>query len=201
MIGSEGAHAGVTCTSTVAGRAIKGAMRIGPLLLAALLAFSAGGVAVAADAERSTPSGLPVPRYVSLKVDPAFARAGPSEDHRVLWVYHARGLPVQVVAETQFWRRICDPQGSLVWVHTRVIDGRRTVMQTQKANIPLRASPKPNARIRAYMVPRSIGALDRCSGGWCKVKVGSVEGWAPEGALWGTATAPQCRPAGIAQQR
>lgn len=201
MIGSEGAHAGVRCTSTVASRAIKGAMRTGRLLLAVLMALAAGEIAAAADVERSTPSGLPVPRYVSLKVDTAFARAGPSEDHRVLWVYHARGLPLQVVAETQFWRRICDPEGSLVWVHTRVIDGRRTVMQTQKNYLPLRTSPKSGARVRAYMAPRSIGALDRCNDGWCKVKVGSVEGWAPEGALWGTAKAPQCRRTGIAQQR
>lgn len=201
MIGSEGANAGVTGTSTVAGRAIKGGTRIKRLMLAVLLVLAAGEIAVAANAERATPSGLPVPRYVSIKVDPAFARAGPSEEHRVLWVYHARGLPVQVVAENQFWRRICDPEGSLAWVHTRVIDGRRTVMQTQAANVPLRASPRPNARIRAYMVPRALGALDRCKDGWCKIKVGSVEGWVPEGALWGSAPASQCRSGGVAKLR
>jgi hypothetical protein len=61
------------------------------------------------DKERVTPSGLSVPRYVSLKFDPVNARAGPSDDHRLLWVYHARGMPVQVIAETVEWRRICDP--------------------------------------------------------------------------------------------
>lgn len=197
MIGSEGANAGTNCTSTVANAAIKGGKRAGSILLTAMLMLVAVDVARAAAAERATPSGLPVPRWVSIKVDPARARAGPSEDHRVLWIYHARGVPVQVVAENQFWRRICDPEGGLAWVHSRVVDGKRTVMQMQAANLPLRAGPKDNARVRAYLVPRSVASLDRCKDGWCLVKVGSVEGWAPEKTLWGTTQTPQCRASGL----
>jgi hypothetical protein len=99
------------------------------VVLSLAIALTAAGSVSAADKERPTPSGYPVPRYISIKVDPANARSGPSEDHRLLWVYHAKGLPVQVVAENQTWRRICDPEGGLAWVHMRVTDGRRTVMQ------------------------------------------------------------------------
>ena len=161
------------------------------LKLTALLILAAGSAWVAPD--RPTPSGLPVPRYVALKFDTVNARAGPGDDHRLLWVYHARGLPVQVVAENQFWRRICDPDGGLAWVHMRVTDGRRTVMQTRPQALALRTSPRASAAVRAYMAPRSVGQLDRCKGGWCKIKVAGYEGWAPEGGLWGTAAAPQCR--------
>ena len=45
---------------------------------------------------RETPSGLPVPRFVALKHDPANARGGPGDDYRLLWVYHNKGLPLQV---------------------------------------------------------------------------------------------------------
>jgi SH3-like domain-containing protein len=162
------------------------------VVLSLAIALTAAGSVSAADKERPTPSGYPVPRYISIKVDPANARSGPSEDHRLLWVYHAKGLPVQVVAENQTWRRICDPEGGLAWVHMRVTDGRRTVMQTQAQPVPLRASPKANAPVRAYMASRSIGQLDRCKGGWCRIKVGKTEGWAPEGALWGADPSPQC---------
>ena len=196
MIGSEGANAGARRTSTVAAAAIKGGTRNGVLLLTLLAGFAAAQPSLAAGPERATPSGLPVPRWVSIKVDPARARAGPSEDHRVLWVYHARGMPVQVVAENQFWRRICDPQGGLAWVHSRVVDGRRTVMQTQPGHLALRSAPKDNARIRAYLVPQAVASLEKCKDGWCRVKVGSVEGWAPRTALWGTAEAPLCRASG-----
>ena len=79
------------------------------LAAAALGAGLVFGVAEAAP-DRPTPSGLPVPRYVSLKFDKVNARSGPGDDHRLLFVYRVRGLPMQVVAETAEWRRVCDPE-------------------------------------------------------------------------------------------
>lgn len=143
-------------------------------------------------AERQTPSGLPVPRYVSLKFDKVNARAGPGDDHRLLWVYRVRGLPVQVVAETSEWRRVCDPQGGLVWVHKRTTDGRRMVMNTRPERVPLLRRPKPDAKPAAFLNSRALAALDRCEKGWCRVKADGVSGWAREGDLWGTAEAVQC---------
>lgn len=144
-------------------------------------------------ADRPTPSGLPVPRYVSLKFDRVNARAGPGDDHRLLFVYRVKGLPVQVVAETSEWRRVCDPEGSLVWVHKRTTDGRRMVMNTGKSAVTLLKRPRPGAATAGYLNSRALAALDRCDKGWCRVRVQGVAGWAPEGALWGTAEAPQCR--------
>lgn len=184
MVGSDGSRG--PCTSTGKGAAIKAAILLG--VVATLLAGPA-----LAEAERSTPSGLPVPRYVTLKFGEVNARAGPGDDHRLLWIYHVRGLPVQVVAETPEWRRICDPDHGLAWVHRRTTDGRRMVMLSADQPLPIHAQPKASARIKAYMAPRSLGALDRCKGGWCKIKVDRAEGWAPSAALWGTAEAPQCR--------
>ncbi len=118
-------------------------------LVAAALAACA---ALAADEDRPTPSGLPVPRYVSLKFDEVNARSGPSDDHRLLWVYHVQGLPVQVVAETGEWRRICDPDGGLSWVHERTIDGRRTVMRIQAGRLRRSTADRARARpITAYL--------------------------------------------------
>ncbi|MDB5442145.1 MAG: hypothetical protein JWP73_521 [Phenylobacterium sp.] len=146
-----------------------------------------------AAAERQTPSGLPVPRYVSLKFDRVNARAGPGDDHRLLWVYKVKGLPVQVVAETSEWRRVCDPEGSLVWVHKRTTDGRRMVMNTKEERVTLLRRPRRDARAAAFLNPRALATLDRCEKGWCRVRADGVAGWAKEGDLWGTAEAPQCR--------
>jgi SH3-like domain-containing protein len=158
------------------------------LAMGVLLLAGASGAA-----ERQTPSGLPVPRYVSLKFDRVNARAGPGDDHRLLWVYTVKGLPVQVVAETSEWRRVCDPQGSLVWVHKRTTDGRRTVMNTKEERVTLFRRPRPDARAAAFLNPRALATLDKCEKGWCRVKADGVSGWAREGELWGTAQAPQCR--------
>ena len=61
----------------------------------AALAFI-GGSAMAA--ENGTTSGLPVPRFVSLKSDKVNVRAGPTKDHDVAWVYNRAALPLEVTA-------------------------------------------------------------------------------------------------------
>lgn len=149
--------------------------------------------ALARPADRPTPSGLPVPRWVSLKFDEVNARAGPGDDHRAVWTFRARGLPLQVVAETAEWRKVCDPEGGSAWVHRRTVDGRRTVFLPAARELPLRSRPRIDATIRARLAPRATATLDRCDKGWCRIKVGDVRGWAPQTALWGTAERAQCR--------
>jgi SH3-like domain-containing protein len=144
------------------------------------------------DQERQTPSGFKVPRYVTLKFDSVNARAGPGEDRKELWTYHARGLPLQVVAETADWRRICDPDGALSWVHKPAIDGHRAVMALGTTPLALHDQPKVEARIVAYMAPRAIAGFDKCDKDWCRVRAGNTTGWAPAAAFWGVAKDPQC---------
>lgn len=174
---------------------VRGPVIAGAVLIASILAgaCSAGAGAPPAEKAPQTPSGLPVPRYVVLKFDAVNARSGPSDDHRLLWVYHTKGLPVQVVAETRDWRRICDPDGGLSWVHRRTTDGRRSVMRADADPAPIRKSPRADAPVVAYMASRALASLDHCAGDWCKVKVGSASGWAAANGLWGVAETPQCR--------
>ena len=53
-------------------------------------------------------SGLPVPRFVSLKADRVNLREGPSKDHRTTWIYERAGLPVEITAEFGMWRKVRD---------------------------------------------------------------------------------------------
>ena len=144
-------------------------------------------------APRVTPSGYPVPRYVSLKYGKVNARAGPSEDHRLLWVYRAKGLPLQIIAETTDWRRVCDPQGQAAWVHKRGVDGALTAMRVKPEPLPLRSRPDSAARIQAFLRPQSIASLDRCDKGWCRLKAGGASGWTPRTEIWGALPTAQCR--------
>ena len=162
-------------------------------LLAALALLTLAWAGPAA-AQRATPSGYPVPRYVTLKFDEVYARAGPGEDHRLLWVYRVKGLPVQVVAENSEWRRICDPLGGMAWVHKRLTDGRRTVLRMRPGAVAIREKPRVEAQVEAYLNPRALAALVRCEKGWCKIRVDRVSGWTPASDLWGTSEAVQCRP-------
>jgi SH3-like domain-containing protein len=163
------------------------------ILALAILAAAPAAIAAGKAKDDVTPSGLPVPRYVSLKFDSVNARAGPSDDHRLLWVFHTRGLPVQVIAETEDWRRVCDPDGQVSWVHRRTTDGRRTVMRTQPGAATMLDRPGPNGAVTAYLAPRALAALNQCKKDWCRISVGRVSGWTQASALWGTDDAPQCR--------
>lgn len=167
------------------------------VMLAAIAALCACDGSRSRDArDPSTPSGFAVPRWLVLKFDEVNARSGPSEENRILWTYHSRGLPVQVVAETKEWRRICDPDGGLVWVKKGQVDGHRNVMRLKDAPLELRRSAKAEAGVTAILKARSIAEFDGCKNGWCRVKAGGVTGWAQASELWGVAEEPLCRGGG-----
>ena len=71
------------------------------LAIASAPAYSEGEAAGAV-------SGLPVPRFVSFKADKVNLRAGPTRDNDVTWVFTRAGLPVEIIAESENWRKIRD---------------------------------------------------------------------------------------------
>lgn len=151
---------------------------------------------------RPTPTGLDVPRWVSLKSSEVRARQGPGLDYRILWEYRAAGLPVQVIAETREWRKICDPEGSVAWIHRSVVSGRRGAFNASAAEVPVRARRAGDAPVRARFTPRSVVALEGCEDGWCEVRARKLRGWLVEGAVFGTRSRALCdanRPAGEAE--
>ncbi len=163
---------------------------------ALLLAAPAGAAPAApasAQAARETPSGQPVPRYVATKFAAVNARGGPGDDFRLLWTYRARGLPLQVIAETSDWRRVCDPDGSVAWVHRRTVAETRSVLRTAARPLPIRSRPSVAAPAPAILAGRSIAALKGCDKGWCRISVDKAQGWVRQGEVWGTDEAPQCR--------
>ena len=87
-------------------------------------------------------TGLPLPRFVSLKAREARARRGPSLEHRVDWLYRRRGLPLLVTAEHGHWRRVEDIEGYGGWVHYSLISGARTAIVTEDLTA-LHAPPGP----------------------------------------------------------
>ena len=81
-------------------------------VLAACWFFASVSTGFSAKDSATTTSGLPVPRYVSLKSDHVNVRAGPTKDNDVAWVYTRSGLPVEITAEFENWRRVRDSEGS-----------------------------------------------------------------------------------------
>ncbi len=175
--------------------------RIATIAAATTLGLFAGAGATMPDG-RPTPTGLEVPRWVSLKSSEVRARQGPGLDHRILWEYRAAGLPVQVIAETREWRKICDPEGAVAWIHRSVASGRRGAFNASATEVPVRARPDDEAAVKARFSPRSLIALDDCEDGWCRVRANKLRGWVKADSVFGAADAALCdasRPAGEAR--
>lgn len=133
-------------------------------------------------------SGLPVPRYVSLKSDRVNLREGPSKGNRTLWVFQRAGLPVEITAESDTWRRIRDSEGSEGWVLHSLLSGRRTaIVAPWKKNVvlPLRNSGAETAGVEANLQPGVLANVKRCDGGWCRVFGDGFDGYMAETDLWG----------------
>ena len=73
-------------------------------------------------------TGLPLPRYASLKTDRVNLREGPSKDHATKWVFQRAGLPVEITAEFDIWRKVRDSEGAEGWVLHSLLSGRRTAL-------------------------------------------------------------------------
>ena len=91
-----------------------------------------------------TTSGLPMPRFVSIKTDRVNVRGGPDKDHDVAWIYTRVGWPVEITAEFENWRRIRDSDGTEGWVYHSLLSGKRmaAVQLKSKTDLaPLHAKP------------------------------------------------------------
>jgi SH3-like domain-containing protein len=157
--------------------------RIAPAMLA--VALSAAAAQAAGD---SGPSGLPLPRFVSLKSDRVNVRGGPDKDHDVSWVYTRAGLPVEITAEFENWRRVRDQDGSEGWVHHSLLSGRRmaTVRLKSKSELAaLHAKPDAHSGITAELQFGVLSAVKRCNGSWCQIAGEGFDGWIEQTRLWG----------------
>ncbi len=153
------------------------------ILAMALLLFATCAQA-APEPSILNPSGLPVPRYVSLKYDEANVRVGPGKRYPIRYVYKRAHLPVKIIEEFAHWRKIADFEGSSGWVHKGAIEGKRTAMVMDKLQNLYR---EPDAASRTVMraQPRVIGSLKRCEPDWCEMEINSRKGWIRKADIWG----------------
>ena len=129
-------------------------------------------------------SGLPIPRFASLRSDEVNVRTGPGTRYPVDWVFKRKTMPVEIVAEYENWRKIRDWQGASGWVHQSLLTGKRSFIIASKA-ASLHKTPAPAAEVIAKLEPEVMGEIRSCSGEWCRVKVSSVSGWLERTDMWG----------------
>jgi SH3-like domain-containing protein len=169
------------------------ALRVLPAVLLALVSAAVGTAAMAAE----TPSGLPLPRFVTTRSTPINVRVGPGTKYDVSWVYKVAGTPVEIIQEFDVWRKIRDVDGAEGWVHQNMLSGNRAGYVLPEANVErvgLRVAAHDDAGIAAWVGPGYPVKIQSCESGWCAVsavdhpdgRVGATyTGYLPEGDIWG----------------
>jgi SH3-like domain-containing protein len=140
----------------------------------AVTARDAGGV-----------TGLPVPRFVALRSDTVYVRAGPGTRYPVKWVYQRRDYPLQVIQEFDIWRKVRDVDGEEGWVHQSLLSGSRHVIVQGDAPVTILKKPESGARPVAQIEPGVVAKLNECADNWCNVSASGYDGWLLKVSLWG----------------
>jgi SH3-like domain-containing protein len=131
---------------------------------------------------------LPLPRFASLKTDRVNLREGPSKDHATKWVYERVGLPVEITAEFEVWRRVRDSEGVEGWVLHSLLSGRRTALvapNRKGENSKIYARPSESADPAATLQSGVIVNIRNCDGAWCLVDGDGFKGYIQQLRLWG----------------
>ncbi len=183
---------------SISGNALRPANRRGNVvarvsaIVACLLLAIAPLDSVLAQSSTKGASGLPLPRFASLKAPRINMRVGPGTDYAVTWLYKKQGLPVEIVQEYDNWRRIRDVDGTEGWVYHSLLSGTRTAIAApwmrdkgDDIYVNLRGEASENARILAKLQPGVYLTLDECTGDWCQASVDGTEGWVSQAEIWG----------------
>ncbi len=159
-------------------------------VLAALTAIAAIEVAPVPSAAQQAGSatGLQLPRFASLKTDRVNLREGPSKDHATKWVFQRAGLPVEITAEFETWRKVRDSEGAEGWVLHSLLSGRRTVLVApwkHGQDFKLFARPNDSSQVAATLQAGVLGNIRSCDGQWCRIDGDGFDGYIQQTNLWG----------------
>lgn len=169
-------HIGVLSKSSLC-RKCGSMQRLRTLVAAAVAMVVAGTVAFGE-------TGLPVPRFVSIRSGKVNVRTGPGVRYPIDWVFVRKDMPVEILGEYENWRQIRDWKGTSGWVHQSMLSGRRTVVISGEI-LELRRKASPDARVVARSEPGVVGSLLSCDDDWCEVQITEYRGWVERGKLWG----------------
>ncbi len=129
-------------------------------------------------------SGLPLPRFATLRADEVNVRTGPGVRYPVEWVFIYRNMPVEIIGEFDTWRKIRDWQGTGGWVHRSMLSGRRSVI-ISKGVQQMHREADTATPVVAQLKKKVLGKLLKCRKTWCRIEVSGIRGWMTRTQFWG----------------
>jgi len=175
-----------------------GTFRISIITIIGIMLFVSASFTMESFAQttKAGKSGLPLPRFASLKSGKVNVRVGPGTDFKIDWQYQKIGLPMEIIQEFDNWRKVRDPEGNEGWVLHSLLSGRRTAVikpweqDKQNGLADLKQNPEANAGITARLQPGVVAGVRSCTENWCQLSVmdnekRTLQGYVEKAALWG----------------
>lgn len=141
----------------------------------------------AAQKAQTGASGLPLPRFVSIKSSKVNIRVGPTLDHDIAWTFVKAGVPVEVTQEFDIWYRVRDSEGQEGWVQKTMLSGVRTALVSPwdtKGKVPMKDKAAGSVTM-AMLEPDALVTVASCDGAWCRISVDGYRGYVEQAKLWG----------------
>ena len=158
------------------------------VFFALLLTFCSTAVsAQTINVDKGDVTGLPLPRFVSVKSNKVNVRRGPNSTYQIDWIYTRYGVPLKVTAEYENWRRVEDFQGEGGWVHSRLLSGTRFVIFLENSTL-LKRRPNERSPTLAVIQKGVIARLSDKIALWCKISTQGYSGWVRSAQVWGTSS-------------
>lgn len=129
-------------------------------------------------------TGLALPRFASLRSGEINLRTGPGTRYPIEWVLKRQGVPVEITAEYDIWRRIRDWDGTEGWVHKVALTGKRTAVVTGKRR-DLKKEDAADSLVVAHLDVGAVGDVLSCSKDWCRIKFDGIKGYLQKNEFWG----------------
>ena len=134
--------------------------------------------------EISKKTGLPLPRFVSLKGNKVNLRRGPSLNYKIDWVYKRKHLPLMIVSEFGHWRKVTDFEDYTGWIYKDLLSSSRYIIVNKNETL-LRNKAHFNSLGKAILKREVIGKLIDCEGLWCSIRVKNLRGYVLAEHVWG----------------
>ena len=136
-------------------------------------------------AKKGPVTNLQLPRFVSLKSNDVNLRVGPSVNYPIELKYTQNNLPVEIIDEFDFWRKIKDSENNIGWLHKSLIKGERFVLTVNKNNYVKSIYNRPNGNQIGMVEKNNILNLESCLQNWCLVSHQKIRGWLSKEFIWG----------------
>ncbi len=122
---------------------------------------------------------LAIPRFVSFRRSDVNLRTGPGNRYPIKFVYRMKNYPVEVIDEYELWRQIREVDGTVGWVHRRMLSSGRFAVVTEDTT--LRRHADSSTSPVAFVQKGALGKLEECQVDSCRLSFSfngkNYEGW------------------------